>query len=114
MHKQVRIRHGEMEADVDEEIAPLILELWRAGVETISSCQNYLGFGVWIIVSAASAAAFDRLLRGYRRPHKRKLFTEPNGMPRAGDCFYHFACPAEDLPHLQKHVRRVARKRHQR
>lgn len=39
-HTQKRIKHGEMEADVDVAIAPLILELWRAGWETSWSCQE--------------------------------------------------------------------------
>jgi hypothetical protein len=39
-HAQTHIKHGEQEADVDVGIAPLILELWRGGWETWTSCQE--------------------------------------------------------------------------
>jgi hypothetical protein len=53
LHPQTRIEHEGFAAEVDEEIAPLILELWRAGIETALSCQdNERGLGecrrVWI------------------------------------------------------------------
>ncbi len=34
------LSHGEWSADVDEELARLILEMWRAGIETVSCCQD--------------------------------------------------------------------------
>ncbi len=39
-HPQVRIRHGRLAAEVDEGIAPLILACWRAGIDTLHSCQG--------------------------------------------------------------------------
>jgi hypothetical protein len=39
-HRQVHIKVGDMEADVDEGMAPLILELWRANMSTVMSCQG--------------------------------------------------------------------------
>jgi hypothetical protein len=39
-HPQTHIKHGTQEADVDVGIAPLILELWRGGWETWTSCQE--------------------------------------------------------------------------
>jgi len=42
-HPQARIEHGGKSADVDEEIAPLVLELWRANLWTIASCQDLGG-----------------------------------------------------------------------
>ncbi len=41
LHPQVTISHGAMEAEVDEKLAPLILELWRAGWDTSMSCWNH-------------------------------------------------------------------------
>lgn len=38
-HPQVRVAVGEWAAEVDEAIAPLIRELWRAGWETQGSCE---------------------------------------------------------------------------
>lgn len=43
VHPQVRIRHGKVEADVDRAIAPLIVELWKAGWLTRQSCQRHTG-----------------------------------------------------------------------
>jgi len=39
-HPTRLIRHGPFEAEVDEELAPLVLGLWRAGIETASACQD--------------------------------------------------------------------------
>jgi hypothetical protein len=36
----VAVAHGELAAEVDVELAPLILEAWRAGLPTIHSCQD--------------------------------------------------------------------------
>jgi hypothetical protein len=51
-HPQVTIRHDGYEAKVDEGIAELILELWRAGIHTVLSCQESAvpdeGQRVWI------------------------------------------------------------------
>jgi hypothetical protein len=47
-HPQVRIRHGKVTARVDERLAPLIAELWKAGWETIRSCQRHTTGRVWI------------------------------------------------------------------
>ena len=40
IHPQVQIRHGKVTANVDKAIFPLIVELWKAGWETIRSCQR--------------------------------------------------------------------------
>ena len=39
-HPTRLIRHGPFEAEVDEDLAPLVLGLWRAGIETASACQD--------------------------------------------------------------------------
>lgn len=39
-HATVRGAHGTLEADIDKAIAPLILELWKAGIATYLSCQS--------------------------------------------------------------------------
>lgn len=46
-HPQVEISFGDRAAQVDEGIAPLILELWKAGIDTVMSCENNNG-RVWI------------------------------------------------------------------
>ena len=39
-HKQVRIKGYGQEADVDEAIAPLVMEMWRSRIQTFMSCQE--------------------------------------------------------------------------
>lgn len=39
-HPQVSVQVGELLADVDEAIAPLIEALWRLGIRTVHSCQS--------------------------------------------------------------------------
>ena len=51
-HKTVKVRVGTWQADIDEAIAPLIRQLWLAGIETDMCCQKD-GWGlVWIQFSA--------------------------------------------------------------
>lgn len=47
-HRLVRMRHRGREIDVDEEMAPLIQELWRAGIETVACCQEGEDGLAWI------------------------------------------------------------------
>jgi hypothetical protein len=39
-HPATVVAHGGLAAEIDLELAPLILEIWRAGIETIHSCQD--------------------------------------------------------------------------
>ncbi len=39
-HPATTVAHGGLAAEVDLELAPLILETWRAGTATIHSCQD--------------------------------------------------------------------------
>jgi hypothetical protein len=39
-HPTTTVTHGDRAAEVDVELAPLVLEIWRAGIETIHSCQD--------------------------------------------------------------------------
>jgi hypothetical protein len=48
-HPAVRVVWSDQDADIDETIAPLILEMWKAGVRTANSCEDNLPQGfVWI------------------------------------------------------------------
>ena len=55
-HPQVRIEHGSWSADVDEEIAPLILACWRAGIDTDNSCQENRPGIAWVEFPTAADA----------------------------------------------------------
>lgn len=54
-HPQVTITHGERVAEVDEGIAELILELWKADINTAMSCQHNQD-RVWIMFPTATDA----------------------------------------------------------
>ncbi|MDQ3920279.1 MAG: hypothetical protein M3348_17590 [Acidobacteriota bacterium] len=41
------VKHGDLEEEIDVLIAPLILEMWKAGIETLMSCQSAFK-KVWI------------------------------------------------------------------
>ncbi|MHC4407061.1 MAG: hypothetical protein ACYTG0_46200 [Planctomycetota bacterium] len=48
-HTTVTVQTGSWKGEIDEEIAPLIREMWVAGIETTMSCQED-GWGlVWIM-----------------------------------------------------------------
>lgn len=47
-HKQTHIQVRDMEADVDEAIAPLIKEIWTAGIDIDLSCQEDQPGIIWI------------------------------------------------------------------
>jgi hypothetical protein len=48
IHEQIRIKHGDLEADVDAGLAPLILEIWKAGITTTMSCEENRPGWAWI------------------------------------------------------------------
>jgi hypothetical protein len=53
-HKQVMIEVNRRKADVDEGIADLIVELWKADIDTFMSCQDNRPKGyVWIQFASA-------------------------------------------------------------
>jgi hypothetical protein len=74
-HPVARIEHDGKSAEIDEEIAPLVLELWRANLWTVSSCQDVRGrvhidFADW-----AAAEAFVNLVVGERSSDVESLYS---------------------------------------
>ena len=57
-HKQIHLSGYGQEADVDEGIAPLVLELWRCGIPTVVSCQEGARGYVWLQFLFPSLASF--------------------------------------------------------
>jgi len=65
-HETVYVKYGAMEADIDVEIAPLILEIWRAGLVTLNSCKENRPGWVWIqFLIAEHAATFLDIVAVY-------------------------------------------------
>jgi hypothetical protein len=56
-HKQVHVSVGYMEEDIDEGIAPLIEQLWMAGISTDNSCEENQPGIIWIEFSTTRDAA---------------------------------------------------------
>jgi hypothetical protein len=63
-HRQVRIEHEGMSADVDEGIAEVVLALWRLGFDTISSCEHLEGTAVAFVgfPTVDDAERFDGMI----------------------------------------------------
>jgi hypothetical protein len=67
-HVQTLIQHGERQAEVDEEMAPLILWLWEHGFDTTGSCCDFQiptdgAVGVYVAFSTGDdAERFKALL----------------------------------------------------
>lgn len=40
IHPQVFIQYGNQSANVDQKLAPLLLEMWKHGIQTLYSCQD--------------------------------------------------------------------------
>ena len=63
VHRTRVVRYAGFEARVDEKVARLVLALWRAGVYTLSSCQNFDG-RVWLVFTTDAALhEFRKLAR---------------------------------------------------
>lgn len=93
MHKQVKITHGKMSAEVDEGIAELILEIWKHGIDTIMSCEENQQGTVWIdFLTVNDGERFLNLVGG-RFPSKAKkpwetLYGRIFGFGTQGDWSY--------------------------
>jgi hypothetical protein len=65
-HRQVFVKVGDFEAEVDEELAPLIKELARAGIVTVMSCQENRPGVAWIVfLSVEDLGAFLNIVAEY-------------------------------------------------
>lgn len=66
LHRQVVVTAGAWSDEVDEQLAPLFELLWRAGIETVLSCQCHPPTGkVWI--GFASGRDAERFLDAVRK-----------------------------------------------
>jgi hypothetical protein len=65
-HKTVLVKWDGYEARVDEGIAPLIKEIWKAGIFTLLSCEENRPGIMWIeFASAIEAKAFLNIVARY-------------------------------------------------
>lgn len=47
-HETEIVRYGDCEAEIDRKIAPLILKLWKLGLDTHNSCEENSPGIVWV------------------------------------------------------------------
>lgn len=98
-HRTVRVSVGEMEADIDEEIVPLVRELWRAGIETVNSCQGNRPGIIWIqFATTDDAANFLDIVAEYEEG-KDTLYNRAMGRWDGGEfpvTFWDYAALPED------------------
>jgi hypothetical protein len=93
LHPQERIEYEGFSAEVDKAIAPLILDLWRAGCDTLNSCQDNRGEGgevqrVWIhFVTVADAERFMGIAAGEPSDEVESLYSRIVGEADAHDWY---------------------------
>ncbi len=74
-HPTVAVAHGDFRAEVDVDLADLILEMWRAGIETVDSCQD-LGDAL-----SELARHLPHLAQNVRRDSGRAVIGFENPIP---------------------------------
>jgi hypothetical protein len=66
IHETVRVRVGDMDAEIDKDIAPLIREIWEAGIVSCNSCQENEPGIVWIeFMTPTDAERFVNIVAEY-------------------------------------------------
>ena len=79
-HKTVHVKVGLFEAEIDEEIAPLIEEIWKAGMGTTNSCQENQPDVAWIeFYSSIDAAEFLDVVAGEYSDEFDSLYNRIRG-----------------------------------
>ena len=98
-HKQVRVKEGYFEADIDEELAPLIQELWKADLATVLSCQENLPGIVWIeFLITTDLAEFLSIVAEYE-PECESLYHRILGHTDVEGCWEYDFFPADFALH---------------
>jgi hypothetical protein len=93
-HRQVPIKHGALEAWVDEGIAPLILACWRLGISTEQSCQDNVGRAYIQFPDGSAAARFVREAQDVRDADLRaRILRWPWATPRKAELDRSFEGP---------------------
>ena len=75
IHKQVLVQVDDMKAEIDAGIAPLIRELWKAGIRTFNSCQENKPGIIWIeIATVDDGIAFLNIVAHYEEEEEEHSF----------------------------------------
>ena len=88
LHRQVRLQVGEFEADVDEELAPLLEQLAKAGINTLMSCQENRPGIAWITFSRVNDLGRFLEIVGAYEPDGTSLYRRITGDAEEGGWEY--------------------------
>jgi hypothetical protein len=100
-HETVYVQFGDMEADIDVGIAPLIEEVWRAGIMTGLSCQEIRpGKARIVFLTAEDAETFLNIVVGEYSHDYDSLYNRIRQAWSTGDedkdSWWDFATGADD------------------
>src|SRR5262249_41909334 len=120
-HTQVPVHWDGRSAEVDEDLAPLILALWQAGISTNACCQEGQPGRAWIeFTTAQDALLFLKMVSGARNvedvPWEDALetyfhasvtegsweYTIPSSLDSEGSVWF----PRAELPRILESVRK--------
>lgn len=73
-HPTVLVEVGDKSERIDVELAPLIREMWRAGINTVMSCQNCFEGCAWIEFDSAEELTRFFGMIVYYEPHENSLY----------------------------------------
>jgi len=81
IHEQVHIEYGNNEAEVDKELAPIILACWKLDIDTVMSCQNNVPEGfVWIcFISIFDAEKFMNVVADKYQKSSKSIYNRVLG-----------------------------------
>ncbi len=75
-HDTVMVRHPDgYEVPLDSEIAPLVAEMWRAGVRTQQSCQEGHSGYAWLVFDDFGDLAYFLSIVGVYEPDKDSVWN---------------------------------------
>ena len=89
-HKTVRVQYGDLEADIDVKMAPLILECWKAGVRTSYCCQS--NPCNWAYISFETSYDFRKFVDLIIKfdSARKSLYCRVIGLAKAHNWIYNF------------------------
>lgn len=79
-HNTVHVKVGNFEADIDEELAPLIEEIWKADIPTVNACQENRNGIAWIeFLTGIDVADFLNVVAGKYSDEINSLYNRIRG-----------------------------------
>jgi hypothetical protein len=106
VHRTVLVEHGSLRAEIDEALAPLVVETWKAGVSTHCSCEDpaalgedrrsLTGYVQLGFPCVAEAQAWVRIVRNHERSGGAALYNRMTHRGIRGEAGWQYAVSAYD------------------